>query len=527
MLNKIRQNIFLKIDIWMLVSILLILNVSLSIKLLGILILLARNYLFKRKKNESVDIPKFYFYIIIFSIVQYIIQMNYFETDEIIKKVLSIGYWGIAWLILYQLKKMINNQDLTRIKNTINLFFIINIFVSGINLLKIIFEIGEINPFLYAENDFQYHMSTGDYIKGITFDTSTTNAIICLFGFVYYLIEKKYFLSVVSLVVLLYTNSNFANLILLSILPLFFFKRGSLYKTLTVCFLGIIIVFYTQISPQSAAYIFNSFDPEYSVKLYHKNERKEMDRIAELNRKDSIIKKYLYSKTPHLDSLHQATINNHKDSSSLNEPIVDTLYEHRLNQQFNSINSFIDKHYDGKVCIDNTIAGKKTPGKVLSMIETLQYSTSSFSNFFIGSGAGNFSSKLAFKLSGVSDLNSDEVKGTSVSDEFKDNHLKIYCYYFSQDKSEHSALNTPHSVFNQILGEYGVIGLLLLVIFYIIFFVKRFKYLTYGKYLLIIIVQALFIDYWFEQLSIIILFELLMFIDLKTHQISEKLKPKS
>jgi hypothetical protein len=36
----------------------------------------------------------------------------------------------------------------------------------------------------------------------------------------------------------------------------------------------------------------------------------------------------------------------------------------------------------------------------------------------------------------------------------------------------------------------------------------------------LVIVQALFIDYWFEQLSVVILFELLILLDLKNFQTS-------
>jgi hypothetical protein len=65
------------------------------------------------------------------------------------------------------------------------------------------------------------------------------------------------------------------------------------------------------------------------------------------------------------------------------------------------------------------------------------------------------------------------------------------------------------------LAEYGIIGLAVFLLFYIGFFTKHIQKLTYGIPLLVLLIGAFFTDYWFEQLSVIVFFELLLLIDIK------------
>jgi hypothetical protein len=503
------------LDWGILVFLILLMNVSVKLKLIGVIFLCIYNYSLKIKTYYK--IPKFYLVMIVFSFFQFLIELNFFETDVLIKKTLSIGYWTFSLVVIYQLAGLIKNRDTQKIKNSLDVFFILNILFSFFNLAVIIFKIGDINPFTFTGNNFQYHMSTGDYIKGISFDASSTNAFISLFGFIYYTTNRKYLLGIISFIVLLFTNSNMVNMILLTMLIILFFQRGRFIKSLVVCFTGIIVVFYTQISPQASAYIMNNFDSEYSVKLHHKKEAFEKNKILEQNRKDSIIRCY-YPKSKMVNSNIKTSV---KKNQFVTSPIyVDSLFDNKLGVQSNFISDFINKNYGGNIELNDSLKAIKIPGKLLSYYQTIQLSFSGVKKFLIGSGAGNFSSKLAFKLSGIIDMNIDGVRGTKINEDFKNNHLEIYCHYFSLDKAEHSAMNLPNSSFNQILGEYGFIGIILFILFYLLFFLKRFRELSYGKYLILVIFQALFIDYWFEQLSVVILFELLILLDLKNSQTS-------
>jgi hypothetical protein len=57
--------------------------------------------------------------------------------------------------------------------------------------------------------------------------------------------------------------------------------------------------------------------------------------------------------------------------------------------------------------------------------------------------------------------------------------------------------------------------LLAFFIFYVGFFLKNFRKLTYGIPLVLFLSGIFFVDYWFEQLSIVVFFELLLFLNLK------------
>ncbi len=100
-----------------------------------------------------------------------------------------------------------------------------------------------------------------------------------------------------------------------------------------------------------------------------------------------------------------------------------------------------------------------------------------------------------------------------ISPDFLTHHLDIYLAYFSRPKQLHSLTNNPDSVYGQLLGEYGVAGLGAFLLFYAGFFIKRLKRHTYGIPLVLLMAGAFWMGYWFEQLSIIVLFELLLFTD--------------
>jgi len=70
-------------------------------------------------------------------------------------------------------------------------------------------------------------------------------------------------------------------------------------------------------------------------------------------------------------------------------------------------------------------------------------------------------------------------------------------------------------VYDQLLSEYGLLGLLALLVFYVGFFAKDYRLLTYGIPLLLFVLFIFLIDYWFEQLSVVVFFELLMFLNVK------------
>jgi len=128
---------------------------------------------------------------------------------------------------------------------------------------------------------------------------------------------------------------------------------------------------------------------------------------------------------------------------------------------------------------------------------------------------GNFSSKLAFKATGLEFAGGFPEKYIYIGKDFLINHLDVYLNFFSKRRELHSLTNNPFSVYDQMIAEYGLIGLTVFVIFYLGFFTRQYKKLTYGLPVLLLMLAAFSIDYWFEQLSVLVFFELLLLLNIK------------
>ena len=128
---------------------------------------------------------------------------------------------------------------------------------------------------------------------------------------------------------------------------------------------------------------------------------------------------------------------------------------------------------------------------------------------------GKFASKLAFRATALSFAGGYPGRYIYINDDFRDNHLNLYLTYFSKDKEVHSLMNSPDSVYDQLLAEYGLAGIACFVLFYVVYFFKHGRAKSYGLPLLIFTLGAFTIGYWFEQLSIVIIFELMMLINYK------------
>jgi hypothetical protein len=77
----------------------------------------------------------------------------------------------------------------------------------------------------------------------------------------------------------------------------------------------------------------------------------------------------------------------------------------------------------------------------------------------------------------------------------------------------HSVVHTPNSVYDQLLGEYGLIGIALISAYFFVL-ARNARRLREALPLLGLLVALLATDYWMEQLSVLPLFELLFFLQL-------------
>ena len=175
--------------------------------------------------------------------------------------------------------------------------------------------------------------------------------------------------------------------------------------------------------------------------------------------------------------------------------------------------------------IDDSVNAKRATwflkyGKTNAVFQTYNYILHSPKNFIFGAGIGEYSSQLAVRTSDLPDTvikksRIFKIVPTYVAPAFKENNYQIFSYVYSLPPIYHSIKDLPISFINQLLGEYGIIGFVLFLVFYLYYFIKNYKD---GKYLIpmiVLISYFLLFDYLFEYLSVIVFFELFFLINKK------------
>ncbi|MFD0750593.1 hypothetical protein ACFQZS_10590 [Mucilaginibacter calamicampi] len=520
----------------LLLLLLLFLNVKLAIKIPAIILvyLLDVNFKFGFSFKNS-RLPLFYPVIIVIGLIAVIINKDYSAPNYPLVLGIGVLFWMLCILAIHQVKLSVEKSEVAVIHQTLLIFFIVNAVFSLFNLVAILAEIGITNPYTYRGQYQKYFLSTGDFIKGLTFDTSTNNAIISAFGVIYYFTLKKPVMLLVCMVVLLLTGSNFTNLALLLILiPLLVFKSNRDQKSLLMVCGMLFIVFMTKISPENNKYVVDTFKNIAHIKnppakpdtlpipltlradstLDHEEKRQKLamlylDSLSAQQTapvRPAVAKKVFTTDAGRVfipqPSIHTPPFQGLKVTPAGQIPLVKFISAHKK-----------ELHLAAQAEVNTTL-----PGKLQGHLQTLRFFIQHPAKILTGDGMGNFSSKLAFRASGIGVTGTYPAKYVYIDPDFKANHLDLYLEFFSKRGDYHSLTHSPFSVYDQMLGEYGLLGLAALFVLYIAFFARHYKQLTYGIPIIALVLIIFFIDYWFEQLSVLVLFELLLFLNIKEGQ---------
>ena len=535
------------LDWQLLLFMVLFLDVKLVVKLAAIVFIFALNFNLKLGFNtKNSRLPLFYLLVPAIGLFNFFISNNYSNANYAIVLLTGIGFWGLCILAVHQVKLAVERNPPKVIHQTLAAFFVINAIISLLNLVVIVWHTHTFNPYTYQGEYQKYFVSTGDFVKGLTFDTSTTNAVLNAFGVIYFLTKKNARMVLVCMAVLLLTGSNFTNVVLLVImLGLFIFKTDRVQKSLLVVCCMFLVVFMAKISPQNNDYLVNTL----KIIIYQKDYKSPWptNPIPLTQRADSTLTPY--EKKQKLAMLYLDSINgSHAPKTkpaivakaqviaapilktdagkivlpkpNLNAPIYQNLATTPPEQV--QLADFVRSHKSILPISGHPKVFTAMPGKVTTMVQTINFLKQHPAKIITGAGIGNFSSKLAFRTTGLRFTGGYPAKYVYINRDFLVNHLDIYLNFFSRGASLHSLTNSPFSVYDQLLSEYGLLGLALLFVFYIGFFARHYKQLSYGIPLLALVLAIFFIDYWFEQLSVLVMFELMMFLDLKEHQTPEK-----
>lgn len=541
-----------QIDGSLLIFLLLFVNVKLWIKVLTIIIICLIN---RKNLSKTLLIKNrlllFYLSVILLTVINILVQIGYLSLPYLLAAGVGILFWLIAALASYLCFVYVEKYEAEKIHSTISMFFMINVLVTFITLGRIIIETGAFNPYTYQGMYQKYFIMTGDYMRGISFDTSTTNALLHAFGIVYFLDRRNGLAVLLCMAGLLLTGSNFTNLLLiLTLIYLFIFQSSRDQKSLISICVFLLIIFSAKISPQNNDYALNTFRKIFQLKT--KNIAKTNANVVEITTMpDSILnaddRKRKFAML-YLDSIE--TLKRERELLTVKTNIPDTKNAHLVSLESGESHkpaipkddihskpfqrnkaetplqkeliSFVkqEEKESKKVLLDS--GATKLPGKLIAMKQTLNFLKDHPKKMITGDGTGNFSSKLAFRTTGLNIAGGYPSGFVYIHNDFRDNHLAVFLNYFSRDAGVHSVIHSPNSVYNQLLGEYGIAGMIAFLFLYVGQFIKKRKYLTYGIPLLLLTMGAFFIEYWFEQLSIVVVFELMLFLNIRENTVKDE-----
>jgi hypothetical protein len=495
-MKKISLNInWHNINIPLLLFLIFFLNVKFVIKLLALVLIIIYSKNIKLGISwKNSRIPLFYFLIICLELLKYFLVTRNYTVSYILVFSMGILQWCVSLLAIHYIKLFVENDPVERVHYTIKSFFLLNYLVSFFFLCLLLFQPVWLKYWGHGTDISILSPSAGDTILGITFDTSTVNATINSIGLVYFLYKREYLFCFLSILTIALCTSNVTFLLIATLLGCMFLTVRHKRLRLAVFLSGVLLTtFYLLVSPSNRGYIRN-----YFVQLYIVNKNPELVANAPSGDNDTLLNR-----------------------SSVQKKVPDSVYsfsEKKLEKALHNLFSLSESQTDASGTPQLQLSSEdfnSKPGKLISFFQTYNYLISDSKNFLFGAGIGNFSSKLAFRTAGIKQQGNYPEKYQHIAPEFKANHLKTFLFYFNSDASRHSVLNYPFSVYNQIPGEYGIIGVTFFLLFYLGYFIKRYRSLNYGRYLIPLLLGFFLMEYWFEMYSLITVFELLILLNLK------------
>lgn len=499
----------------------LVLNVKLIIKAACILLFLfIKRKELLRRQYRSQSFIWFYVSLILISVVNLLLPANSISLNYLVVLLAGTGFWLLCTGASLISSSFTRTSTIEKLNCTLTVFFILNIVITTGQLLYIMWDAGDINPYTYQGMYQKYFISTGDRLTGISFDVSTTNAIIHSLAVIWFLSRQKMLLALVSMIAMLLTASNFINLLLgATLLFLFIFQSNRNQKSIIIICLSFTALFLSRISPQNNQYAGNKLfgskkqsapgmqvlPGKYTIDPKKEFAKKYLDSLAFIKnaaviKKENSIAAESISLTavtkPALPkaNIHSEPYQRKKDTTQLQKRLL----------------AFAEKNLSSKQTDTVKPGTRSKPGKLIALKQTIAYFKKYPAKLLTGTGIGNFSSRLAFRATGLQIAGGYPKQYAYTNPAFLSNHLALHLSYFSSDAEKHSLINSPDSVADQLVSEYGIAGILSFILFYFLFFFKIAVQKRAGLPLLLFIGGCLLVGYWFEQLSVMILFELLM-----------------
>lgn len=524
------------IDWKLLVFLLLFGQVKLLLKVVAVLMIFIFRPNFRFGFRDG-RLPLFYLAMIAIAVINLLLTGLFRDIHYDMAFVLGCGYWLLCLAAMHQVKLAVEINTAEAIYKTLVVYFILNAVVSLAVYTGIVIETGTINPYRYQGNYQKYFIGTGDYIKGISFDTSTTNAILNAFGVLFFLYKRNLALTLVCMLVLLLTGSNMINILLVLVfLFVIIFQSNRDRKSVILICLAMLTVFWVKISPQNNTYIAATWEKitggdkkniQSASKQLRITERPDST-LSPSEKKEKTARLYVDSITLAMSKTRKTAVQEILPDTVLSvtgKPLLphDNIHTPAFQHKWDTtaLQKQLSVYVKKENLEDSTVqipGEKKLPGKILAWKQTLAFLQSHPRKLLTGAGMGNFSSKLAFRITGLGIAGNYPQQYQYVNPDFKKNHLELQLSYYTCNDSLHSLTNSPNSVYGQLLSEYGLLGVAAFIFFYLFFFAKQYKKMDYGRPVLLLMLAVFFTDYWFEQLSVVVFFELLLFLDARENK---------
>ncbi len=437
---------------------------------------------------------------------------SFSSTGFVFGAMLGFTQWLTGASIVYLLFLTAKTGSPDRMAVTISGFFALNILATLVQFGGLIIESGHLMPYWFYDSGLKYGASTGDRLPGIFMNNSLNNAAVMLLGVLYFITRGQRAWTAACVLVLLMCTSNVATFGMIALLLLLFVfgsgrrLRGSV--ALTILFTTFL---YPAISPQNFKYVetvtARLFAPS---KPFIAAENPVQDTIlAQPDTAQTVA--YTPKRSLSLQVPEAIYRNMPAELASLREysrhmPKPAWSY---LALEPDAIRLYFRRWYG--VAPDSTLlAAYGKPAKLFAIRQTIGFLNTSAAYWMAGAGMGNFSSKLAVKMTGLGLQGSFPDKRIYISRPFLEYHFYTLMYVFSRDVKEHSVINMPGGSYVQLAGEYGLAGLLLFAGLYLGWFWLRCRTYKGGRWMMLALLGLFWLDYWFEVMTITVVLELLL-----------------
>src|SRR5450432_1518699 len=435
------KNFFRSLDWQLLLFLVLFLDVKIICKLIAILFI----YSFRPGTRFGLSIrasrlPLFYFGMIGIALLDWLLYGLYADINYNITLICGVLIWLCCFLAIHQVKLSVERAEPAVLHRTLLVFFTINAAISFIALARIMIETGALNPYTYQGHFQQYFLGTGDYIRGLSFDTSNTNAFINAFGVLYFLYRKQVAMILVCMSVLLLTGSNATDLLLLVALAwLFFFKSDRERKSLIIVCCFMTVLFLVKVSPQNDKYVARTAKQTLKEgKVDDSVVNRIVARITDMPDSEldpGQIK--LKIATQYLDSVSYLFWL-YKDSiyrlRGILSPVIHPMLQPNINRpeyQSREDTGFMRQRLvqfirDRDMAKQVSAAGEgccRIPGKLIALMQTEKFMTAHPAKLLTGNGLGRFSSKQAFRSTGLGIAGKYPAGLRYIARDFLDQHL--------------------------------------------------------------------------------------------------------